>query len=435
MNCVGNELCLAFIICHRNTLFFCNPCFYLITVSFIFRTNTKVTNHYIAVAKVKQVTSKAETTFRNKMSFWWKKNPKTSANYVKVLNEQLQKLQSSSISTDNKKKAQEECSRYLDAIKHILLDETTAPLSLNLLYDHFFKEDCLFNLMSVFSMLDFESRKNVGVIFSSGLGRSTDNKSVYVDYLISNRQIIDLILKVLQEAVANRQNGIDIYLCVGGMVDECLKFEQLCRIILQNPIVWLLFDNCLSSAFEISTQSFQLLHALFTSFPRLISVEFFSSQTKSNKFMGKLNKLLAHGSYVTKRQALKLLTALMLDSDYRRFMLSYIEEPENLKLSMILLSDKSKNLQLEAFQTFKVFMANPRKSKGVTDILIKNREQLLKFFAKFGEDSKDEIFQGEKNYLVGILNDLPRLITNPSTGNSNHSSSPPHITSASPTSL
>ena len=73
---------------------------------------------------------------QNKMSFWWKKNPKTSADYVKVLNEQLQKLQFSSISTDNKKKAQEECSKYLDAIKHILLDETTAPLSLTLLYDH-----------------------------------------------------------------------------------------------------------------------------------------------------------------------------------------------------------------------------------------------------------------------------------------------------------
>jgi len=88
-------------------------------------------------------------------------------------------------------------------------------------------------------------------------------------------------------------------------------------------------------------------------------------------------------------------------------MLEYVDSPEHLKLTMNLLRDKSKNIQYEAFHVFKVslelkpqatqladskqvFVANPKKSKAVQDILLKNREKLLVFLPKFHEERKGE---------------------------------------------
>lgn len=64
----------------------------------------------------------------------------------------------------------------------------------------------------------------------------------------------------------------------------------------------------------------------------------------------------------------------------------YISNPENLKLMMNLLRDKSRNIQFEAFHVFKVFVANPNKAKPILDILIKNRERLLSFLSGFHND-------------------------------------------------
>lgn len=87
-------------------------------------------------------------------------------------------------------------------------------------------------------------------------------------------------------------------------------------------------------------------------------------------------------------------------------MLAYVDSPDHLKLTMNLLRDKSKNIQYEAFHVFKVFtpldgylgiaaklglkvfVANPKKSKPVQDILLKNREKLLAFLPKFHDDRR-----------------------------------------------
>jgi calcium binding protein 39 len=67
-------------------------------------------------------------------------------------------------------------------------------------------------------------------------------------------------------------------------------------------------------------------------------------------------------------------------------MTKYISQPDNLKLMMNLLRDKSRNIQFEAFHVFKVFVANPNKTKPVMEILQKNKEKLLKFLSEFHND-------------------------------------------------
>lgn len=62
---------------------------------------------------------------------------------------------------------------------------------------------------------------------------------------------------------------------------------------------------------------------------------------------------------------------------------------------------------LQAFHVFKVFVANPNKSKAILDILLKNKSKLIDFLTKFHESrSDDEQFAEEKSYLIKQIKEL-----------------------------
>lgn len=91
-----------------------------------------------------------------------------------------------------------------------------------------------------------------------------------------------------------------------------------------------------------------------------------------DKVFNHYQRLLNSENYVTRRQSLKLLGELLLDrhnftvSISKKFinlkiinvifqvMTRYISNPDNLKLMMNMLKEKSRNIQFEAFHVFKV---------------------------------------------------------------------------------
>ena len=88
-------------------------------------------------------------------------------------------------------------------------------------------------------------------------------------------------------------------------------------------------------------------------------------------------------------------------------MTRYISNAENLKLMMNLLRDKSRNIQFEAFHVFKVFVANPNKTRPILDILLKNQEKLITFLSNFHNDrTDDEQFNDEKAFLIKQIQGL-----------------------------
>jgi len=110
-------------------------------------------------------------------------------------------------------------------------------------------------------------------------------------------------------------------------------------------------------------------------------------------------------------------------------MTRYISSPDNLKLMMNMLKEKSRNIQFEAFHVFKVFVANPNKPKPILDILgnidhiyltihmsnhnemtiVRNQDKLVDFLTKFHEDrSEDEQFNDEKAYLIKQIKELTK---------------------------
>ncbi|RNA20571.1 Mo25 [Brachionus plicatilis] len=129
-----------------------------------------------------------------------------------------------------------------------------------------------------------------------------------------------------------------------------------------------------------------------------------------DKFFEHYQKLLHSDNYVTRRQSLKLLGELLLDRYNFTVMTRYISNPDNLKLMMNMLREKSRNIQFEAFHVFKVFVANPNKPKPITDILLRNREKLIEFLSNFHSDrSEDEQFNDEKAYLIKQIKELKEV--------------------------
>ena len=64
-------------------------------------------------------------------------------------------------------------------------------------------------------------------------------------------------------------------------------------------------------------------------------------------------------------------------------------------------------IQFEAFHVFKIFVANPKKSAAVVDILVRNKRKLIDFLHKFHKDKEDDQFNEEKNTLLTTLQALP----------------------------
>ncbi|GAV47559.1 hypothetical protein ZYGR_0H04050 [Zygosaccharomyces rouxii] len=360
------------------------------------------------------------------MTFWWKKNPKSPQDYVKFISDQLSKIESSS-TQDSKRKAQEEVSKYLMCTKHFILGDTDPrpnAESIDELYGAIYRAELFYDLLIHFGDLEFEARKEVTLIFSICLRYSKDNKLVTVDYLVSKPKTIYTMLRTVESAM-QRKTANDVFLTVGNMIMECIKYEQLCRIILQDPQLWKLFDIVRFGNFETSTESLQILSSALTTHTKLVSKEFFNNENNMNKFIQNINKLMAHGSYVTKRQSTKLLASLIVIRSNNQLMNTYINSLDNLKLIMVLMTDKSKNLQHEAFNVFKVIVANPRKSKPVFDILVKNREKLLKYFETFGLECQEPTFIDEKEFIVQEIESLPRIVSsNNIDGNANVTTSP-----------
>lgn len=144
-----------------------------------------------------------------------------------------------------------------------------------------------------------------------------------------------------------------------------------------------------------------------------------------DRFFTAYQRLLASENYVVRRQSLKLLGEVLLDRHNFNVMTRYISNPDNLKLMMNMLKEKSRNIQFEAFHVFKVlknfyaiyknqkfyvFVANPNKPRPIAEILLRNREKLVEFLTNFHtERTDDEQFNDEKAYLIKQIQEMKDL--------------------------
>jgi len=189
------------------------------------------------------------------------------------------------------------------------------------------------------------------------------------------------------------------------MLRECSRHEPLAKTMLYSEEFYNFFTYVEVSNFDIASDAFSTFKELLTKH-KILCAEFLETNY-DRVFEQNYKRLLHSDNYVTRRQSLKLLGELLLDRHNFTVMTNYISSPDNLKLMMNMLKERSRNIQFEAFHVFKVFVANPNKPKPILDILIRNQERLVDFLTKFHTDrSEDEQFNDEKAYLIKQIKDL-----------------------------
>uniref|UniRef100_A0A8C7AW40 Calcium binding protein 39 like n=1 Tax=Neovison vison TaxID=452646 RepID=A0A8C7AW40_NEOVI len=306
------------------------------------------------------------------------KSHKNPAEIVKVLKDNLAILEKQDKKTD---KASEEVSKSLQAMKEILCgtnDKEPPTEAVAQLAQELYNSGLLVTLIADLQLIDFEGKKDVTQIFNNILRRQIGTRSPTVEYISAHPHILFMLLKGYEAP--------QIALRCGIMLRECIRHEPLAKIIL--------FSNQFRDFFKyVELSTFDIASDAFATF----------------KIFEDYEKLLQSENYVTKRQSIKLLGELILDRHNFAIMTKYISKPENLKLMMNLLRDKSPNIQFEAFHVFKVFVASPHKTQPIVEILLKNQPKLIEFLSSFQKErTDDEQFSDEKNYLIKQIRDLKK---------------------------
>ncbi|KTG02842.1 hypothetical protein cypCar_00021158 [Cyprinus carpio] len=313
------------------------------------------------------------------MPFPFGKSHKCPADIVKNLKDNMTILEKPDISDKKAEKASEEVSKSLLAMKEILYgtnEKEPQTEAVAQLAQELYNSGLLSTLVADLQLIDFEGKKDVAQIFNNILRRQIGTRTPTVEYLCTQQNILFMLLKGYESP--------DIALNCGIMLRECIRHEPLAKITLCSEQFYDFFRYVEMSTFDIASDAFATFKDLLTRH-KLLSAEFLEQHYD------------------------RLLGELLLDRHNFTIMTKYISKPENLKLMMNLLRDKSRNIQFEAFHVFKVFVANPNKTQPILDILLKNQTKLIEFLGKFQNDrTEDEQFSDEKTYLIKQIRDLKK---------------------------
>ncbi|RWS14342.1 protein Mo25-like protein [Dinothrombium tinctorium] len=323
---------------------------------------------------------------------------------IKSLQESVQSIEKGDKKAE---KALEDISKNLVLMKNMLYGtndvEPQTDIAVAQLAQELYNSNLLLLLINNLPKIEFEAKKDVAQIFNNILRRQIGTRSPTVEYICTKPEILFTLVRGYEKH--------DIALTCGSMLRECARYEALAKILLHSEDFYLFFQYVEVSTFDIASDAFSTFKELLTRH-KTLSSDFLES--KYDRFFSEYQKLLNSGNYVTKRQSLKLLGELLLDRHNFTVMTRYISSPENLKLMMTMLKDKSRNIQFEAFHVFKVFVANPNKTKPILDILLRNKDKLVDFLTKFQTDrADDEQFNDEKSYLIKQIRDLKPIDDQP----------------------
>jgi calcium binding protein 39 len=303
------------------------------------------------------------------------------------------------LATRPNEKAAGELGKLLGQCKLVLYGDSENEPSTELkgqLASELCQNNVLGPLVENLDRLDFEAKKDCALIFNNLVRRQIGQRFPTVEYIQAHD-------KILFDLLAGYDTP-EIALSAGIMLRECIRHESLAKIILRSDKFDSLFRYVELSTFDIASDAYATFKDLLTKH-KTMCAEYLDENY--DKFFESFMKLLNSENYVTKRQSLKLLGEILLDRANFNTMTKFIGVADNLKLTMNLLRDSSRNIQYEAFHVFKVFVANPNKAKPVLDILLKNKDRLIEYLAKFHTDrSEDEQFNDEKIYLIKQIKEL-----------------------------
>lgn len=255
-------------------------------------------------------------------------------------------------------------------------------------------------LPAVMSKLTFETRKCIGNVFRA---MTVHNLQGFTQFLENQPEIMIWLTEGYKSS--------DTALTCGSMLRDCFEYECLAVHFLRDlksEFAYLFQVVQTNSNFEVASDAFMNITRLLMAHKKA-TVDCLDHDF--DRIFGLLNGLLDTSNYVTKRQALQLLSELLLDPVNFVVMQRYISARNNLRLVMLLLREPSDALRMDAFHVFKIFVANPHKSNEVKQLLMRNRDKLLSYVKEFGKNETNRDFLQERSLLIFTLQRMNEPLT------------------------
>ncbi|XP_071695855.1 putative MO25-like protein At5g47540 [Rutidosis leptorrhynchoides] len=260
------------------------------------------------------------------------------------------------------------------------------------LTEEFFKDDTLRLLIIFLPKLNLEARKDATQVVTSLQRQPLLSRFQASRYLETNLDLVDILISGYEDP--------QLALHYGRMLKECLRHQIVASYLLEPSQLKKLFGYIQHPSFDIAADAADVFKDLLTRHKSTVSG--FLSKNYSWFFTEFNEKLMKSTSYITRRQAVKLLGCILLERSNSHVMTRYVSSKENLVILMNLLRDTSKNIQIDAFHVFKLFVANEKKSPEIVSILVTNRSKLIRLLGAFMQ-TDDEVFETDKIQVVNEL--------------------------------
>ncbi|XP_042038190.1 putative MO25-like protein At5g47540 [Salvia splendens] len=241
--------------------------------------------------------------------------------------------------------------------------ETCAQLAIE-----FFREDNFHLLITCLPKLNFETRKQATQIVTNLQGQKLQSRLIACEYMERNLALMDIL--------------------IAGYILDSQHMKKF-------------FEYIQLPNFDVAAGTFKELLTRHKS-----TVADFLSKNDDRFFADYNSKLLVSTNYITRRQALKLLSDILLERSNSAVMIRYVSSMDNLRILMNLLRVSSKSIQIETFHVFKLFAANQNKPTDIINILVANRTKLLRLIADINSDKDDEKFNYDKSQVIREISAL-----------------------------
>ncbi|KAJ9537864.1 hypothetical protein OSB04_030597 [Centaurea solstitialis] len=261
----------------------------------------------------------------------------------------------------------------------------------------FFKEDTLRMLIASLPNLDPGTRQDVTHVIANLQRQRVNGRCLASEYLECNTDLLGMLLPGCEDS--------ELAISYGAILRECIRHQVAAKYILDSDHIKKFFRYIQDPSFDIASDAAATFRVKYREpLPELLTrhkstiAEFLSKNY--NWFFQEYNTLLESTNYITRRNAVKLLGALLLDRSNTSVMVRYVSSLDNMRILMNLLRDSNKTIQVDAFHVFKLFPANQRKPPEIVNVLVANRSKLIRFFSDFSLDKADEQFEADKAEVV-----------------------------------
>ncbi|KAJ0697621.1 putative peptidase M13, armadillo-like helical [Helianthus annuus] len=257
------------------------------------------------------------------------------------------------------------------------------------LTQEFFKEDTCYMLIASLPHLDPGTRQDVTHVIANLQRQRVNGRYLASEYLESNTAVLAMLLPGCENS--------ELAISYGAILRDCIRHQVAAKYILESDHIKLFFRYIQDSSFDIASDAAATFTELLTRHKSTVA-EYLSENY--DWFFREYSSLLESSNYITRRNAVRLLRAMLLDRSNTSVMVRYVCSLDNLRIVMNLLRDSNKTIQLEAFHVFKLFAANQRKPQEIVKVLVANRSKLIRFFSDFSFEKADEQFESDKAEVV-----------------------------------